>query len=349
MKKRLLLITPKFYEIEKSIVLALENMHFDVVWIENKDLPFDYHGTNSQLKILRKLYFFLFFPRLRYINRQLKKINNLSFDILFSINCHIISSYLFKRLKEQNPNLFSILYLWDSVKMYSWRSMTKLFNKVYTFDPEDSKIFGWEYRPNFFIVNDSDGNSEKQHDLFLVGKFSPERFKILECITKQVSDMRCYFKILPSYKNSLHNSWVYFFLKKICIRNPWINRYILNYEVSEGIISRNYIFFNSIDYKDVQKELTCSNVVLDISFPEQKGYSHRLVESLAMNKKVITTNRYIKNENFYNPDQIRIIDNENPLVDYHWVKEKTDFQKNNCFADQELSIWIKSIMNVEIA
>ena len=77
---------PEFYGIEKKIKSALEESGNEVVWIENKLLPFDYKSPNSKLKFLRKIYYFFFSPRVRYIKRELHKIENLKFDILYSIN-----------------------------------------------------------------------------------------------------------------------------------------------------------------------------------------------------------------------------------------------------------------------
>ena len=63
-----------------------------------------------------------------------------------------------------------------------------------------------------------------------------------------------------------------------------------------------------IDYGKVQELLLDSNVVLDLPYPGQTGYTHRLIEALANGKKVITTNTLVKNERFFNPEQIHLID-----------------------------------------
>ncbi len=55
-------MTPAFYEVEKKIILALEDLGFEVVWIENKDLPLDYHGTRSKTEIPQKTLLFYFLP-----------------------------------------------------------------------------------------------------------------------------------------------------------------------------------------------------------------------------------------------------------------------------------------------
>ena len=106
---------------------------------------------------------------------------------------------------------------------------------------------------------------------------------------------------------------------------------------------------NSLSYEEMQKKLLYSSVILDLPFQEQTGYTHRLIEALAYGKKVITTNSNITKENFFNQEQIHIIDIQNPEIDFSWVKRKSIFTIDDYFSDLELSTWLKSIINVGIA
>lgn len=45
----ILLITSKFYRIEKKIKSSLEESGYEVIWIENNALLLDYLGTESKL------------------------------------------------------------------------------------------------------------------------------------------------------------------------------------------------------------------------------------------------------------------------------------------------------------
>ena len=114
MALRVLLLIPQYYNIEKLIRSVLEESGYEVILIENMTLSFDYHGTRSKFKILRRIYFFLFSPQVSYLKRAFRKTGNLRFDLLFSINGHSVCPFLFRKLKRDNPNLYSVLYLWDS-------------------------------------------------------------------------------------------------------------------------------------------------------------------------------------------------------------------------------------------
>lgn len=351
MPLRVLLITPEFYGIEKNIKTSLEESGYEVFWIENKNLPLDYHGTYSKLKLLRKLYFFLFSTQKRYINKQLKVIEDHRFDILFSINAHIICPYLIGYLKKKNPNIYSVLYFWDSFSMYNWTNILSYFNRVLTFDSKDSREYNLEYKPIFYIPNIQQKIITEEYDLFFAGKFNPYRLLIIDKILNQAQNfsLKCFVKLWTAYRFFLHNYLIYSLLKKINFTGKWVKSYLLNYEAFEGILRREFISANSLSYDDLQHHFECSNVIVDLPYQEQTGYSHRLIDALANGKKIITTNSDIKKESFYNSMQVQILDQQNPVIDYEWVKEKSKFPVDNYFLDLELSAWLKSIINVEIA
>jgi hypothetical protein len=348
---RILLITPKFYGIEKKIKMILENSEHEVIWIENKVLPLDYHGTNSKFKLLRKIYFFLFFPDKRYVRHELGKIDNLKFDILFSINCHIICPCLFRILREKNPGLFSILYLWDSSQMYTWEKELKYFNRVCTFDPVDSERYKIELKHNFFIKSPQDIRQKPENDLFFIGKFSYSRYQIVRKLIEQAASAGIGFKVKlwPARKNVIHNRLIYTIFILTRIKGNWIQEYLLNYEAFEKVLSKDILISESVNYEVVQDEMRESNVILDLPFQGQSGYTHRLIEALANGKKVITTNKDILKENFYNSEQIKIINVLNPEIDISWIRKKSVFPVPDFFMSLEISAWLNSLIEQPLA
>ena len=88
----------------------------------------------------------------------------------------------------------------------------------------------------------------------------------------------------------------------------------------------------------------------------QKGLTLRVFEAIGAGKKLITTNQYIQNYSFYNPNNIYIINRENiKLEEAFFQNEYQDipfdlYQKSsiegwlNClFFKEEPNIWIKNI------
>jgi hypothetical protein len=351
MAGRILLLTPRFYGIEKLIISALEELHFEVVWFENKTLALDFHGTKSKLKFLRRIWFLLFSPVKRYLRKEFRKIDDLKFDIFLSINAHVICSYLFRKLKRTNPDLYSVLYLWDSSAKYDWSSEFRLFTKVITFDQADSVKYKIEYKPNFYIKNCEINTSGNKYDLLFVGKFTPERLVVAEKIVylSSTTGIVSFIRLWPAYKVLFHNILIYNILKKIKLHSTWLNHYLLNFEAKEGILKKDYIIKDSLKYNEIQQHSENSNVILDIPFEGQSGYTHRLIDALANGKKIITTNSNIRIEPFYNPEQIHIIETSNPQFDAEWMRKKSVFNADSSFEKLELSEWLKSVIYAEIS
>lgn len=351
MSKRVLLITPVFYGVENKIRSVLEDYGYEVIWLENINLKFDYHGTKSKFKFLRKIYSILFFPQMRYIDRELDKIDDLNFDLLFSINGFIICNYLFGKLRKKSPELYSILYLWDSFNMYNWTKELKHFDKVYTFDPADAKKYKIEYKPVFYVSGTESSDQELGYDLFCAGKFNSFRQDIVDKIISNLEDNGINYsvKLWPAYKSSIHNALIYRLFKMTRLKGQWIKNYLLNFEAIEGKLKKDYIQETSISYQEMQTHILNSNVILNLPFHEQEGYSYGIIEALAYGKKVITTNSNIVGESFFNPNQVHILNPDNPDIDCKWVKEKSTFPIDYYFANLELSLWLKSIMNVNQA
>jgi hypothetical protein len=348
MSARVLLITPQFYGIEKEIISVLQDSDYEVVWIENKTLLFDYHGTKSQLKLIRRFYYLLFSPATRFLKSEFKNIPNAKFDLIFALNAHVINHWLLKKLKKVNPDIISILYLWDCSGMYDWHNVIDWFDKVFTFDPVDSVKYEIKYKPNFYLKKDID--SDIKNDLFFIGKYNIERKSLIDKIIEQpdLKEMSFLVKLFPAYKIFPHNYFIYRNLKRINQKSLWIRKYIENFETIEGINKNLYISHEYINFDEFNKQLMASNVILDIPFETQTGYTHRVIQALANGKKVLTTNTAILKEDFYNPSQIHILDREFPEIEIEWLKEKSIFPVDKYFQNLELSVWLNSILNASI-
>jgi hypothetical protein len=342
------LITPVFYGLERVIKTELEKSDYEVVWIENKVLKFDYHGTNSKFKLLRKIYFLLTFPRDRYIKNQLSIIDNKYFDVLFAINGHVICTYLIKNLKRKNPDLFTILYLWDSFKMYDWSEELNLFQRVITFDKEDSEGYRLEYKPIFFVTSDVIEKREEVYDLLFIGKFSSDRFYVIKNMISELnrSGIQYLFRLFPAYKIFIHNRFVYKLLKLFYSNTVWSKNFILNFEAVERHLDNEFVVEKSLSFEEFSNLSLTANAILDLPFKNQSGYSHRLIDALGKGKKVITTNRRIVDENFYNPEQIHLIDLINPVLNLKWIKERKLFSPGADLLSLELDEWLKSVLYV---
>ncbi len=348
MPERLLLLAPKFYGMELEIYYTLENLGYDVSYVENKILKFDYHGKNSKFILFRRLYYLTFRPDVRYINSVFSTMANTRYDILLAINCHSVCQYLFKLLKKANPSIRSVLFLWDSMSNYSWQKETKLFDKSYSFDRKDSCELGIKYKPNFYIDKEQKLKSVIEHHVFFAGKFNLKRLKILDKIWEKGSlcGINLYFILWAGSKRFFHNNYIYRILKPFSIFY-WINDFLSNYEAIEKILTRDFLVHEPLDLNEIRKHLHGSNVVLDINYAEQNGYSQRIIEALSLGKKIITTNYSIQEEEYYNKNQIKVISTGFDDVDINWILESKTFPVPDSIKKLELSEWLLSVIDAK--
>ena len=89
-----------------------------------------------------------------------------------------------------------------------------------------------------------------------------------------------------------------------------------------------------------------SKIILDIAHPHQKGLSFRPYEAIGLRKKLITTNKDIVNYDFYNPNNIFVIEDiDNITIPLEFFK--TDYQEIDIKLREKYHIknWIHNIIN----
>ena len=74
------------------------------------------------------------------------------------------------------------------------------------------------------------------------------------------------------------------------------------------------VHFTPISLKKTISLLGVSKAILDINYTGQKSLSMRAFEAMVAQRKYITTNGEIKNYDFYDSNNILIIDIENPII-----------------------------------
>ena len=95
-------------------------------------------------------------------------------------------------------------------------------------------------------------------------------------------------------------------------------------ELEKNNIQTDFYIINNeeqfISYDEYLKKVSLSNCLLDIvSDAENSGLSLRVLESIFFNKKLITNNLNVKKYDFFNEDNIYIINNE--YIDMKKIKE----------------------------
>ena len=322
--KRVLLIVPAFYGYEKLICEGLEKLGAKVTYLENKAF------RNDPITRDTKWYLSFLCKKKAYIKTELIQLSRDEFDICFFINLFSFHPELIENLKNRNPKIFTVLYLWDNVKNYRWQQFFKYFNRVYSFDPVDSRMLGFDYLPNFYLPN-GPGIEVKANkfDLSFVGSLQVHRLRILNELMPKLKDQNKTFffhlYLHPNYNKLKFNRYVHAVLK-------FLPSQFKGYKHLYSLISRKNIhelvYHDPLTIGESIQSLAHSSCVLDLPFPSQTGSTQRMIQALALQKKVITTNSAVTEESFYNPDYIKVVSEEGIDVDWDWVIRKNEVALN---------------------
>ncbi|NME35786.1 MULTISPECIES: glycosyltransferase [Fusobacterium] len=224
----------------------------------------------------------------RIIKREISKIKEIKY--FFNISNLKFREKFFEILKENNPNIKTILFLWDKTEYMDNTNQIKNYDYIFSYDRIDALNNNFIFRPTFYIDECLENlNNKKEYDLFYIGVLRDrKRYDYLEKLNKY-----------------LHKENLNLFLKLYAdknIKNILSNNY-----------DRNLIMTKRISYLENIELLKNSKVVLDIKYKKQHGLTLRCYEALATGTKIITDNEDIKNYDFYNENNIKIIKDINDI------------------------------------
>lgn len=216
-----------------------------------------------------------------YYCQLLDNYKNIRFDYFLVVAGQEFSKEFIQELKRRNPGIKCILYLWDKFEYTTLQKSAEEFDYIFSFDPEDCKKYSFYFRPIFYIEDcekDTIKYEKRKYDIFYIGGLrEKKRYHIIDKI----------------YSYSIANN-LSFFLKLIT-KEP---EKFLNQEILSTV---------KISYDKNRKLLKDSKVVLDLNLEKQSGLTIRAAEAIGTKTKLITTNKYIKNYDFYNSENIFFI------------------------------------------
>ncbi len=114
---------------------------------KNRSLYFKILRELEKNGIAKKLYF-------KEIEKYCKNIMEDKedyYDYFFVVAGAEYSSQFLKKIRELNKNITCIIFLWDKLETTSLKKSVFDFDKVYTFDKEDAKKYGFQFASNFFM------------------------------------------------------------------------------------------------------------------------------------------------------------------------------------------------------
>lgn len=255
-----------------------------------------------------------------YYKNCLARIKNKSYEKVLFCRGDRMPTFVLENLAKQAKDLIN--YQCDGVEMCpDIFEKKKYFTKIYSFEKDDIVNYPdlkMNFITNFYFKDESDVSvKEVKYDFYYLGVGIDQRIKILGEFDKKFS----------SYKNHFLLSY---------------------YKPRENDNSIQYLT-SPLDYKTNLEETSKALCLIDLKLDSHNGLSFRFFEALYLQKKLITNNIDVINYDFYNPNNILIIDYNN-----FSKKEVEDFLElkyvnidQNIVEKYAFNIWLKQILNLE--
>lgn len=194
-------------------------------------------------------------------------------DITFIIRPDLFDVSLLEKLKKKTENF--IAYYYDSCKKYPKQvDLIPFFDEIYSYENEDIEKYNFIETSNF-IYDESIVTEDIRYDIFNISSYD-SRIDEINRIANALSDagLKIYF--------------ILFYFKKLSFPN---------------LISVT----EYLSLKETKKLISESRSMLDVQRIDQNGLSFRTFESLGYRKKLITTNKMVREYDFYHPNNILVI------------------------------------------
>ncbi len=323
--KRILFIAPAFFGYENKIADKMRELGAVVDSYDERSITKSYE--RALLKISPS---FFSLKTTKYYNNIINKNRNKIYDYVFVIKCDMLSVSIIHKLRDTYPNAVFCLYLYDSIRnIKGIKNKIKEFDRVLTFDLNDAIVYNMQFRPLFYLdcyMKEIKDVYEYKYDISFIGTIHSDRYNIIKNVKQFLDDskMKYYFYCY------LHSKFSYFFYK--IIKKEFRNSAVENFK------------FQKISSLEISKIIDDTRIVLDIQHPKQSGLTIRTIEMLGMNKKLITTNQNIKEYDFYNPENILIIDRENIVISSDFLTSSYQIIADDIYKKYSIEQWIDDIL-----
>lgn len=312
--KKALIIAPDFLGYVQKITDNLKkNKTIEVTDICVPQYEYPNFFTRSLNFFLKKISRDVKFNyRGNYVNQI---IGNKHYDVVLIIRPDLFSVKIIKELSTRTP-LFKT-YFYDGAYRYPRKfKMLKFFNEIYSFEPSDCEKFGFIPITNYIYeeLPLSDKTTEFKYYVFNITSFDRKRFPILLRIASILKEQNKAYKIIVKTNKEINTN---------------------------GLID---IIKEPMPLKDIKHLLKDSICMLDLGqIHKHRGLTFRVFEAMGLNKKIITHNPDIANYDFYDPQNILIIDKNNIDIPDSFLHSDYNPIPDYIYNKYTLDTWVKTV------
>ena len=217
-----------------------------------------------------------------------------------------------------NKAAFSVAYQWDGMDRFpNVKSRIRYFDRFFVFDSNDVTKYQKTTAITNFYFDYLDEHCLIKQDVFFLGTFMKDRMEDIAFLAENL-----YNAGLKTNINILYD-------KEKKVRR--YRKYPINF------------IKKAISYEDAMFESKSSNILLDVENSIHKGLSLRGFEAIGFGKKLITNNKLITHYDFYNRNNIFLLNSNSPnlsnFLNIPYQKEESELIEKYSF-----TFWIQKVL-----
>lgn len=325
-KKRVLYIGTPIFNYHKEIIAEFEEQGYSVDYYN--DRPSESSFVKGIIKIKRNLMNFLI---QKYFDKIMSETKGNRYDLVFIVNCKVFTADMIQQLKNSQKSARFVLYMWDSLTLYpNSKELIPFFDMAYSFDSDDcNKIKALTFLPLFYSkayekIGRENNPVNREYDIISVCTAHPNRYKTMR-------------ELFPSLEAKGIRIFSYMFLNQM---QYWYNKVFV--EEFKGARSSEFKF-KPLSEKENLSILRKSNTVFDMQHNKQSGLTMRTIETLGAKRKLITSNKNIKKYDFYNENNIFVVDEHNWLGIENFIQHEYEPIDADIYKKYSLHGWLGTI------
>lgn len=305
------------YGFNKFIAQKLISNNIETNYINSAEFKYVYKNFGERLKnFLSKTFLKKNLKKIKQTNFILNKIPNDIQDITLIVDPAHFNHIVLEEIRKKSVKL--IAYNYDSIAQLPLPAdKISYFDEFYSFDKDDCKNYNFKFITNFIYSTKKDIITDYRLKAFTIQSKSNDRIRTLSKIADELDSLN-----INSYEFHVYG------------------------KTKKGV-NNNIIFFNArIPLNTFKNKMENSEILLDLVRDGQNGLSFRIFEAMALQKKLITTNKNIIDYDFYNPNNILVIDKKRPTISAEFLNSKYQPIPENIYNKYTLDQWIKTIFNI---
>ena len=264
---------------------------------------------------------------LKYQKRQkfvIEQLDKLGYqDQILVLNADTFDHSTLEYMKKSTNRFITFLY--DNLDRCPVQDKLHFFDKIYSFDDKDIEKHGFERLTNYnylpFLSQEKQNLSE---DALYITSYDKKRIKQLDVLSQKFEELRLKFDLYVIGKKS------------------WKNQLMKPFSKNKIVFTRK-----RINHENLPEFYKRTKVILDLMRENQYGLSFRVFEAMALEKKIITDNKKIKNYDFYNPNNILVLNKDFSNITKEFFETPYQSLPEEIYKKYTLEKWVERVFNLK--